>query len=163
MCGQLQGQGFSFRSFTVRHKATWLLTAICVLSTAGCGSSGPQDLLTAYPVVGKVSFKGAAPQGAYVALHSKSDLKAPNGQVVVPRAQVQPDGTFELSSYNSNDGAPEGDYVLTVEWHKTIKGPDGDPVLSPNLLPPQYSKPGTSPVKVTIVAGKNELTPIVLK
>jgi hypothetical protein len=158
-----KGQRFSIRSFRVQCKTVWLLAAVLVLTATGCGKSQPEGLLTVYPTVGKVTFKGSVPQGAYVALHSTSNLNAPNGQVVVPRAQVQPDGTFELSSYNYNDGAPKGDYVLTVEWHKTVKGPDGDPTLGPNLLPPLYSKSATSPVKVTIVAGKNELSPIVLK
>ncbi|HZZ27759.1 MAG TPA: hypothetical protein VFE46_07090 [Pirellulales bacterium] len=145
------------------NAAVGLFAAALSLAAAGCGSSKPEGLLTVYPAEGKVSFKGAVPQGAYVALHPKTNFKAPNGQAVVPTAQVQPDGTFALSSYGADDGAPEGEYVLTAEWHKTVKGAGGDPVLGPNLLPPQYSKPATSPLKVTIVAGKNELPPIVLK
>jgi hypothetical protein len=158
-----QGQGNRRRFSLVLNSAAYISLATLSLAAIGCGKSQPEGLLTVFPATGTVSFKGAVPQGAYVALHSQGNVKAPNGQEVVPNAQVQPDGTFSLSSYSAADGAPEGNYVLTVEWHKTVKGRDGDPVLGPNLLPPQYSKPTTSPVKVTIVAGRNDITPIVLK
>ncbi|HEY2826680.1 MAG TPA: hypothetical protein VGJ04_03690, partial [Pirellulales bacterium] len=85
------------------------------------------------------------------------------GQEVVPTAQVKPDGTFDLSSYAANDGAPPGEYKVTVQWHKTVKPAGGDPTLGPNLLPPQYRRPDTSPLTVVIAAGPNQLNPIVLK
>ena len=88
---------------------------------------------------------------------------AKNPKFIPPRAAVQPDGTFALTSYSSNDGAAPGEYVLTITWHKTIKRPNGEPDLGPNLLPTQYEKAKTSPVIVKIAEGKNELPPIVLK
>src|SRR5215471_17620929 len=113
------------------------------LTAAGCGSSAA-DQLPVFPTTGKVSFKGQVPSGAIVALHPKGNLKGPNGEVVVPHAHVQPDGSYSLSSYTASDGAPAGDYAVTLEWHKVVKTAKGEPDLSPNLLPPQYSKPTTS-------------------
>jgi hypothetical protein len=163
MVGESEGQQIRPEiRLTIRRAALALLAAMFV-STVGCGSGQDPDRLPVFPTVGKVSFKGSVPQGAYVALYSKSNAKAPNGQVVVPNAEVQPDGSFAFSSYAANDGAPAGDYALTVEWHKTVKAANGEPALSPNLVPAQYSKPASSPLKVTIVAGRNDLPPIVLK
>ena len=140
-----------------------LMLGAALLVASGCGSAQDADRLPVYPTSGKITFKGAVPEGAYVALRSRTKAKAPNGQEVVPTAQVQSDGTFGFSSYAANDGAPAGEYKLTVEWHKTVKTAGGDPMLGPNLLPPQYSKTNTSPLSVVIAAGPNELAPIVLK
>jgi hypothetical protein len=139
------------------------LAAIQFLASAGCSKQHDPRFLPVFPATGTVTFKGQPPVGAYIALHPKDAALAKDPKFIPPRASVQPDGTFVLSSYNSNDGATPGEYVVTFEWHKTIKRSNGEPDLGPNLLPPQYSKVKTSPVIVKIAEGKNELPPIVLK
>ena len=162
MRSEMEGQKCNRNNFIAGQTALIVMVAL-MLVTTGCGSAQDPDRLPVFPATGKISFKGAVPDGAYVALHSKTKAKAPNGQEVVPTGQVKPDGTFDLSSYAAADGAPPGEYKLTIEWHKTIKPAGGDPILGPNLLPPQYSKAATSPVEVIIATGPNELKPIVLK
>ena len=140
------------------------VVGLVVIAAAGCGAMQDPNLLPVFPAQGKLSFQGKVPEGAYVALYPKGNVaKAPNGQAVVPRGQVQGDGTFNLTSYAAGDGAPVGDYAVTVEWHKTITLPSGVPNLGPNLLPAKYSKAETSPVTVQIAQGKNELPAIILK
>lgn len=140
------------------------MVALLIAAAVGCGSTQDPNLLPVFPATGKISFKGTAPSGAVVVLHPKSGAaKATNAELVCPRAQVQPDGTFALGSYGSDDGAPPGDYTVTMEWHKVVKTSGGEPDLGPNLLPPQYSRPQSSPIAVKVVAGKNDLPPIVLK
>jgi hypothetical protein len=140
------------------------LVGLVVIAAAGCGATQDPNLLPVFPAQGKLSFHGKVPEGAYVALYPKANVaKAPNGQPVVPRGQVQGDGSFNLTSYAAGDGAPVGDYAVTVEWHKTITLPSGVPNLGPNLLPAKYSKAETSPVTVQIAQGKNELPAIILK
>jgi hypothetical protein len=136
------------------------LMGAMLLVAAGCGSADNRPAV--YQTTGKISFKGAAPAGAVVALHPK-DQAALEGRSVVPSGLVKPDGSFDLTSFAPSDGAPPGDYVLTVEWHKTSSGSEENRVLSPNLLPVQYSKPQTSPVVVTIAEQPNELKTIVIK
>lgn len=135
------------------------LVGAMLLVAAGCGSADSRPAV--YQTTGKISFKGAAPVGAVVALHPKD--QAAVGRSVVPSGLVKPDGSFDLTSFAPSDGAPPGDYVLTVEWHKTSSGSEENRVLGPNLLPVQYSKPQTSPVVVTIAAQPNELKTIVIK
>jgi hypothetical protein len=163
MWHKLKGQSCRLKSLFVAGRAGLVLVSGLCIAIAGCGTSQDPNRLPVFPVSGKISFNGKVPDGAYVALHSKTNAEAPNGQQVVPSAQVKSDGTFELSSYAAADGAPPGEYKVTVGWHKTIKPPGGDPTLGPNLLPPKYSKPSTSPLTVTIASGANELNPIVLK
>jgi hypothetical protein len=142
-------------------QASWALLGALSLLIAGCGSTDTQPAI--YPATGKIRFNGAAPVGAVVALHAKSQPMLPGGHEVVPSGLVKADGSFDLTSFAPFDGAPPGDYVLTVEWHKTSTGSDENRVLGPNALPGKYSKPSTSPLAVTIATQPNELKPIVLK
>ena len=57
-----------------------------------------------------------------------------------PRATVQADGTFKLGTYDGADGAPEGDYKVTVEWWLS---PGGDEPAT-SRLNPRYGKPDSS-------------------
>jgi hypothetical protein len=160
---ELKGQQCNRTGVIVGRRTALVLVAALSLAMAGCGSAQDPNQLPVFPASGKITFKGNVPDGAYLALHSKTNAKSPNGQEVIPTAQVRPDGTFDFSSYAANDGAPAGEYKVTVEWHKTVKPAGGDPVLGPNLLPSQYSKANTSPLTIVIAAKPNELNPIVLK
>ena len=145
------------------QRVGWAALAIVAISSSGCGSDNPNEL-PVYHATGRISLKGESPGGAFVALHPKGGTaKQHDGQVVVPRAQVQPDGTFSLTTYRAGDGAPAGEYAVTVEWQKIVTSANGDPAKGPNLVPKQYAKPETSPVSIKIAAGTNDLPTIVLK
>ena len=94
-----------------------LRAGLAVLSLAalwftGCGKEDTSRV-PVHPVSGAISFRGQPTSGAFLSLHPKDGAStgAPS-----PRATVGPDGKFALSTYNSQDGAPEGDYVVTVQW-----------------------------------------------
>jgi serine/threonine-protein phosphatase CPPED1 len=105
------------------------------------------------PVRGKVFFEGTPTPNALVAFHlvnpdTKRFSRAGD-------AMVEPDGTFALSTYTANDGAPTGEYAVTVVWWNPLVDAEGKP--GPNLLPERYSKPETTPLRATIKAGTNEV------
>ena len=151
------------RGYFIGRQMVWTAAAIALVAAAGCGQADSRRT-PVFPATGKISFKGQAPAGASVVLFPKSGAaKAPDVDFVCPRGRVQSDGTFALTSYRTDDGAPVGEYAVTIEWHKLTKAPDGQPDLGPNLLPPQFSRPDKSPLLVTIVPGKNNLAPIILK
>lgn len=133
------------------------LSAVSVLPFIGCGS-GDTSRVPVHPVLGAIQFRGQPIVGAFVALHPKNAT----AEVPSPRATVGSDGSFTLSTYDGNDGAPEGEYVLTVQWYKPIK--QGNEVVGgPNVLPKKYSSPQTSDLKITVAAGENRLQPIQLR
>jgi hypothetical protein len=132
-----------------------------LLAAVGCGSGQDPNRLPVFPASGKVTFQGKPAAGALVVLHPK--VSTPENQSVRPRAYVQEDGSFQLSSYESNDGAPIGDYAVVLVWPKTVKAANGEASAGPNILPPLYSRPETSPAVVKIAEGSNQLNPIVLK
>jgi hypothetical protein len=125
---------------------------------AGCRSSHSTDVAL-HPVKGTITFQGKPISGAIVSLHPKEASKsvAPN-----PRASVQADGKFELSTFGQFDGAPEGDYVLTVQWFRPVNR-NGDVMPGPNVLPRKYSKPATSNIDIRVASGTNELPTIQLR
>jgi hypothetical protein len=134
-----------------------LTVAVVVVGLMGCAKSEPAGV-SVVPVKGTITFKGQPMPGAIVGLHPKTPL---GENVPTPRASVTKDGTFEVSTYRGGDGAPEGEYVLTVQWYKPIKN-GSDVVAGPNVIPPKYSRPETSDKIIKIAAGVNQLEPIKL-
>src|SRR5262249_34857847 len=124
-----------------------------VLACCGCGRS---DRKAVVPVEGQVLFENRPIQHALVVFHpvggAESDPR--------PTGRVGPDGSFKLTTYDVGDGAPPGEYAVTVEWWLTTgsknnpQGYDSPPV---NRLPPRYSKVATSGLRVRINGGKNSL------
>ena len=151
------------RNTAWRTRLVLLLFAIFFVTAPGCSKKIDPNRLPVFPVKGHLSVKGQVPSGAFVVLHPKNGTAtSPNGEVVRPRAVVGPDGSFQLGSYDSVDGAPSGEYSVTVEWRKIVKSNDGSPVLGPNVVPPKYARPETSPVSIRIAEKSNELAPITL-
>jgi hypothetical protein len=140
-----------------------VILLLCFAAVNGCSKGKDPNQLPVFPASGHLSVKGQVPTGAFVVLHPKNGTATDSkGDVVRPRAVVKPDGSFVFGSYDSNDGAPSGEYSLTVEWRKIVKSADGSPVLGPNVIPPKYARPQSSPVSIRIAEKSNELDPITL-
>lgn len=119
------------------------LTAASLLFAAGCG----EKRVEVFPATGKVTFDGEIPVGGQIVLHPADPANAVG---VAPRATVKPDGSFTITAYESGDGAPPGDYVVTLEWYKMTEEDGG---AGPNVVPKKFTDPKQSPIKVTINAG----------
>lgn len=116
---------------------------------AGCSKVEPSRVAV-HPVTGQVTFDGKAAAGAFVVFHSKTG----DSDFPAPRAQVDRQGSFALTTYRSQDGAPAGEYVVTVEL-RPIVAANGEFEPGPNILPPRYCQPQTSQIVVRVVAGAN--------
>ena len=125
--------------------------ALLAVALASCSKS-PEKPAT-YPVSGRVLYEGNPATGAVVILHAIGG--AATGER--PRAKADGKGEFTLSTFTKGDGAPAGEYAVTVEWKRS----DDHPEQGVDLLPASYSDPKISKLKVTIAAGSNE--PLVLK
>jgi hypothetical protein len=104
------------------------------------GSSGR---LRVYPASGKVEFVGKPLANASIFLHPVG-VKAAN--FPRPRAVVGADGTFVLGTYRKDDGAPPGDYKVTVQWFHKANPRD----MPRNVLPPRYAGAETSGLTLRI-------------
>jgi len=160
MPANLQPQALSAAS--AHRKFGAFVVAALLLSAFGC--SAADNRLTVFPAKGKLSLSDKAIKGAWIVLHPKDgDLRSPDGKAICPHGRIRSDGTFELTSYETNDGAPAGQYAVTLEFRKVVKYSNGAWGPGPNLVPKQYTKPSTSPLVVQIAKGPNELPPMIIK
>ena len=130
-----------------------------VAMVAGCGGSALKDppVLPVTPVSGTVKFGSEIPAGATVSFVPL--VRTEEG--ISSSGVVKADGSFKVSTYGQEDGAPLGDYVVLIQWFKPLGGELGN-AGGPNVIPANYSDPAKSPVKVTVKEGSNEIPPIVI-
>ncbi|MDG3006703.1 hypothetical protein [Paludisphaera mucosa] len=125
---------------------------------AGCGE--PQDGPPIHPVSGRVLVDGAPAVGAEVVFHSTQTL----GTVTPPpTAIVEPDGAFRPSTRTAGDGAPAGEYRLTVVWRGGPGLLADDAGGGEDRLRGRYARAETSGLQATIRPGENVIPPIDLK
>ena len=102
-----------------------------------------------YPAQGKAAYEGKPMHNATIFLHP---INVKNPLHPRPQATVDEEGNFVLTTYRKGDGAPVGEYKVTVQWFSSDT-PTGMPK---NVLPPKYAKPDTSDITVRIEEGKGE-------
>jgi hypothetical protein len=130
------------------RNALLLIAAIAVISTSSCGRASKPRLAK---VRGSVRFNGTPTPGATVFFYpANANAKAGS---VRPHGVVQDDGSFEVSTFGRDDGAPAGDYEVTVVWAKPGRGDsDGD-----SLIPIDYGNPKTSQLRATVTEPSTDL------
>ncbi|MEM7558138.1 MAG: hypothetical protein AAF394_03370, partial [Planctomycetota bacterium] len=119
------------------------------------GCEGSWEAST-YPAMGSISINGQIPEGAVVELRSVGD--APDVRDSRPWGLVDASGNYTLTTYKQNDGAPVGEYAVTVRWPPTISKPSLEDKLNG-----AYSDPNESKWKVSIAAEDNLLAKIEIK
>jgi hypothetical protein len=120
------------------------LAAALVLVCGGAGCGG-KERVRCYPVRGEFYWEGKPAAGAVVFFHPLESLGASNeapAAGVRPVGRVREDGSFEVSTYGTNDGAPVGRYRLSLVWTKnTSKRTDDEEFLLPvELMDPHKAK-----------------------
>ena len=138
--------------FTPRLIPAFVVLALAALVPA-C-SSGRRPV---YPVRGQVLVKGKPAFHAQVTFHPVVDNSP---EAVHPVGIVDEEGSFTLTSYKQGDGAPEGEYLVTVQWFLATKPRNasaGDDYTTVNHLPARYGRPESSGLRATVRKGDNEL------
>jgi hypothetical protein len=152
---------------TIKRNAMKIVCAVLgtlLLSAIGCSKSQDPNRVPVFPTNGSVKLEGKSAKGAWIVLHPKgAGSRSTESSVIKPHGKVGSDGTFELTSYVTNDGAPAGEYTVTLELRKALKYPNGNAGPGPNLVPKEYARVDTSPLLVQIKPGQNALPAIVLK
>jgi major membrane immunogen (membrane-anchored lipoprotein) len=133
---------------------------LCLVAIlAGCGRDDGR--VPVYPAKGKVTVSGEVPEGALVVLYPAK--KGSGAEVELrPSGRVKPDGTFSLTTYDAEDGAPAGEYAATIQWNKLIKQGQ-DYKAGPNIIPAAYAAPESSPWKIAVAESPNDLAPLDIK
>ena len=140
---------------TARRLALGLGVLLGGVVLSGCGRS---DRIPLQPVRGQVFYDGKPVPHAHVVLHPVE----PAGQDAPrPQAQVGADGSFAVSTYEAGDGAPTGEYAVTVQWLLTSARNQEAPPQ--NQLPVRYGLASTSGLRLQVRQGEIELPPLHLK
>jgi len=147
-------------SWSLPLRPAWIAGVAGLFVLAWCGLSfGKRDMdrIEVHPAKGQVKFGEVIPEGALLTFHPLSPALT-----IRPKGTVKADGTFQVSTYGAADGAPEGDYRVTIVWHKLVEI-DGEPTAGPNLLPAPYAQPGTTELRVSVKPSTNEFSPLQIR
>ena len=137
-----------------RRRQSLIVIMVCSIATT-IGCSQGETRLPTHKVTGKVIKNGIGVPHVTVIFHFKNP---PEG-FIKPRAISNADGVFNLTTYDSGDGAPVGEYDITVEqWLN-----DNPQVGPTNRLPEKFGSPGTSGIKATVASTENLLSPFVVR
>jgi hypothetical protein len=128
--------------------------SLCLLSlllvAVGCSEKPDPNRLKTFPVKGVVLVDGKPVEFLAVTCHNEKGLDPKNP--TMSQALTDKDGKFQIGTYASGDGVPEGDYVLTYMWgdwqpfSMTYGGPD--------KLHDRYNSLKKSPTKFKVEKGK---------
>lgn len=152
------------RSFDSTVASVALLVAVF----QGCSGSGDGNRLSVYPVSGKITMAGAPVANAIVTFSPKG-----NQPVAIGRTDAQ--GQYKMTTYDANDGAAAGEFVVLVSKEApaaassappahgvtAISTPQmahaarggkkaGDASESSSVLPSKYSDRGKSDLALTV-------------
>jgi hypothetical protein len=126
----------------------WVLVAGLLAAIAGCGGqAGPE----CHPVRGQARWNGQPLAEAQVVFHSQTATDS----FPRPIGQTDADGNFRISTFQANDGAPVGEYLITVELRDLRQVGEETIRDGPNLLPERFARPPESGLHFTVVEGEN--------
>jgi 5-hydroxyisourate hydrolase-like protein (transthyretin family) len=131
-----------------------ILPAVLAVCSAGCSKDGD---IAVHPVHGQVLLDGKPLAQAIVTFHAQ----AGSAHKLSPSAQTDAEGRFELTSFQTGDGAPEGTYAVTLTCFRAAAGrkvSEGDESAR-NVVPVRYANPATSKLTAVVKPGENELEP----
>lgn len=128
-----------------------VLALTCCLFLAGCGDD--KGWPKCYPVSGQVMIDGKPAVRATVTFHPLAPQ--PDGKSFRASTFTDEKGTFRLTTFTAGDGAPAGDYTVTVVANFIYK--DGDDTSVPDLLGGKYSDPKVTPLKANVATSPNTL------
>lgn len=121
----------------------------CLAAIAGCsGQKGGKPL---FKVHGRLTYRGQPMAKAMISFYPVD----PKDRSVSSQAVADEDGRYGLQTYRKDDGAPAGDYVVTIYWPgpplKTAKpGAADSDAPAPDRLQNAYSWAGTSKLRATV-------------
>jgi hypothetical protein len=134
------------------RRGMWMiLGGVLAATIVGCGAK--DDRKPTFAVAGKVVEGGKPVANATIVFHPIDD---PDPNAVRPRGQTAADGSFQLTTYLGSDGAPAGQYRVTVElW---LAGGKGDEAPT-SRLNRKFANPLQSGLTASVGTGPTELQP----
>jgi prepilin-type processing-associated H-X9-DG protein len=114
----------------------------------------------AVPVRGSILVDGKPAVGAIACFHPRND---PSPRAQRSYGRVGRNGAYSLTTFAKDDGAPQGEYVVTVYWADGGGEPHGGEETSslrPDLLHGRFAARESSPLRATIGDKAVEFAPL---
>jgi hypothetical protein len=129
------------------------LLALLIVASA-CGKRG---WLETYPVTGTVLVDGQPAKDAMLTFHPKEMV---GDRPYLPSGRTNENGEFSLATFVAGDGAPPGEYTVTIVWpvrHNPIST-----LWEGDKLNGRYADKAKSTLKVTVEKQALQLPPFEL-
>jgi hypothetical protein len=112
--------------------------AVFLLGAAGCGGY--------HPVRGTVTYPDGTPVSKGIVVFERKD----GGKAVTARGEIQADGTYQLGTEKTGDGAPAGKYRVLVT--PRVENPDAPEVTFDR----RFADFNTSGLEFEVTSGDND-------
>lgn len=133
-----------------------LLLALTSLVFSSCSRS---DRVAVSPVRGQVfAERGKPAAGALVVFHP---VVSEHDDTLRPLAYVDDEGNFELTTYVQGDGAPSGEYLITVEWRERPATPFSANKEGKDRLRGRFADPASSKIRFTVEGDSEHVVPAI--
>jgi hypothetical protein len=133
---------------------------LTVALSAGCGAKSRPEIkgkLPLFPVTGKLMLDSQPMAGATILFHPTQEFPA-GAAKQRPRAMVDTDGTFHVSTYANDDGAPAGEYKVTVSWKGDLTGITSEQAGDlPEKAPMVVQEASSSRLRIKVKEAENSL------
>ncbi len=120
-------------------------TLVGLVALSGCGGSATA------PVNGKVKLKNGSDPGVLAGYSVSFELE---GAKSSGTGEIQPDGSFKISTFGADDGALPGKHRVAIS---PPLSPDPDKPMPKPKVAAKYSGFETSGIVVEIKPGKNDV------
>jgi hypothetical protein len=149
----------------IKPSTLWWTVFLCpallaFLCGSGCSSSDQQPV---YPVSGAVFVRSKPADGARVVLRPAGEINPDEWPAGYPRGTVQSDGSFQITTFEPGDGAPQGRYVVLVEWKPPLAEGTDPETASQDRLRGRYVDPDKSILRAEVQAAPTKLPRIDLE
>jgi hypothetical protein len=131
-----------------------------MLAAVGCRRASPQfESRPTFPVEGRVLIAGQPAEGVQVFLHPLDPSQRGD-----PRGVTDGEGRFHLRTYHDGDGAPAGEYVVTVYWPDAgAPNAAGEDQLPPDRLEGRFVNPRNTSLRASVAAAPTVLPTVEIK
>ncbi len=135
------------------RRASWLFVVGMIFVEIGCGGQKP-----VYPVSGKV-VSGADKKPAVGAMVIFTPVVPDAKETIRSMGTVGEDGSYAVTTHKAKDGAPAGEYTITLIWpapKKSVLDEDGG-----DLLSGAFADNAKSKLRFTVQAAKSNEVPVI--
>lgn len=137
---------------TLSRNENWAALSLFVMSLAAVGGCSESGNPKTYPVKGKVSYRGQPVTSGIVML-------TPDGKGHAATGALETGGTFQLTTFEKNDGAVPGKYNVAIQVFPAegagLPGAEFGNKRPP--IPQKYMSDSSSGLTAEITAAENTL------